>query len=115
MNEFYLSVEQMGDTIYERFVDSNGTEQVRKTKYAPVMYQHAMNGVETPYKDIYGKPCLKKQFDSIKEAKNWMQRMRDVGMEALGMDDYRLAYISDMYRNEIEYNREHIRLSLIHI
>lgn len=115
MNEFYLSVEQMGDTIYERFVDSNGTEQVRKTKYAPVMYQHAMNGVETPYKDIYGKPCLKKQFDSIKEAKNWMQRMRDVGMEALGMDDYRLAYISDMYRNEIEYNREHIRIASIDI
>lgn len=69
MNEFYLSVEQMGDTIYERFVDSNGTEQVRKTKYAPVMYQHAMNGVETPYKDIYGKPCLKNSLTASKKLK----------------------------------------------
>ncbi|WOL25192.1 DNA polymerase [Klebsiella phage iPHaGe-KPN-12i] len=115
MNEFYLSVEQMGDHIYERFIDSEGREQVRKTKYAPTMFQHAMAGVDSPYRDIYGKTCIKKNFESIKEAKNWMQRMKDVGMEALGMDDFRLAYISDAYRKEIEYDRDKIRIASLDI
>lgn len=115
MNEFYLSVEQMGDTIYERFIDASGREQVRKTKYEPTMFQHAMAGVDSPYKDIYGKTCIRKDFDSIKDAKNWMQRMKDVGMEALGMDDFRLAYISDTYRGEIDYDRDRIRIAAIDI
>lgn len=115
MNEFYLSVEMDRNIIHERFIDANGNEQRRKTEYKPTMFQHAMAGVETPYKDIYGKYCTKKEFDTIKDARNWMQRMSDVGMEALGMDDFRLAYISDNYRKEIEYDRDKIRVASIDI
>lgn len=41
--------------------------------------------------------------------------MKDVGMEALGMDDFRLAYISDAYRKEIEYDRDKIRIASLDI
>lgn len=115
MSEFYLAVEQNKNWIFERFIDSDGNEQIRKTEYKPTMFQHAMAGVETPYKDIYGKGCIKKEFDTIKDARNWMQRMKDVGMEALGMDDFRLAYISDNYRGEIDYNRDKIRIASLDI
>lgn len=115
MNEFYLSVEQIGNVIHERFIDSNGTEQIRSTEYQPTMFHHAMAGTESPYRDIYDKVCVKKQFANIKDAKNWMQRMKDTGMEALGMDDFRLAYISDSYRNEIDYDKDRIRVASLDI
>lgn len=115
MKEFYLSVELIGDTICERYIDSNGREQIRKVQYKPTLFQHAKAGEITPYRDIYGKYCTKKKFDSIKDARNWMRRMGDVGMEALGMDDFRLAYISDTYRDEIEYDRDKIRIAAIDI
>lgn len=115
MNEFYLSVELIGNKIYERFINADGVEQIRETEYAPTMFQHAMPGVDSVYKDIYGKTCIKKEFSTIKEAKNWMQRMKDVGMEALGMDDFRLSYISDSYRKEIEYDRDKIRIASLDI
>ena len=115
MNEFYLAVEQNKNLIFERFIDSHGNEQIRKTEYKPTMFQHAMAGTDTVYRDIYGKACVKKQFDSMKDARDWMQRMKDVGMEALGMDDFRLSYISDNYRGEIEYNRDKIRIASLDI
>lgn len=117
MNEFYLSVDQQGNNILERFINKDGIEQIRKTEYAPTMFQHGRPGIddESPYRDIYGKICVKKKFDNIKETKNWMRRMSDVGMEALGMDDFRLAYISDSYRKEIEYDRDKIRIASLDI
>lgn len=115
MKEFYLAVEQMGNKIRERYVNSEGVEQNREIEYAPTMFQHAKIGTETPYVDIYGKPCTRKDFVSIKEARDWMKRMRDVGMEALGMDDFKLAYLSDTYKGEIEYDREHVRIAALDI
>ena len=58
MQEFYLTVEQFGDSIFERYIDSNGHEQVREVTYAPCMFMHSNEPTE--YKDIYGKYCVKK-------------------------------------------------------
>lgn len=115
MKEFYLAVEQMGSTLYERYINSEGIEQNRTIEYAPTMFQHAKIGDDSPYKDIYGKTCVPKKFNTIKEARDWMKRMKDVGMEALGMDDFRLAYLSDTYKGEIEYDREQVRIGVLDI
>ncbi|QDH49139.1 DNA polymerase [Pantoea phage Phynn] len=115
MSEFFLSVDKIGNNICERFIDADGNEGIRKVPYAPAMFMHGKPGEDSPYRDIYGKVCVKKQFPDMKEAGNWMSRMRDVGMEALGMDDYRLAYISDTYRKEIDYDRDRIRVASLDI
>lgn len=109
MQEFYLTVEQFGDSIFERYIDSNGREQVREVTYAPCMFMHSNEPTE--YKDIYGKYCVKKTFPGMRDAKDWMRRMDDMGLEALGMDDYKLAYISDTYRGEIHYDQTKIRVA----
>ncbi|CAH1068383.1 DNA polymerase II [Acinetobacter phage MD-2021a] len=110
MDNFYLVVEQSGDLIQERYVE-NGVEKVREIPYEPTLFIHAKEGVESKYKDIYGKPCIPKRFSSIREAKDWMQKTRGI-VEILGMDDFKLAYISDVYgKKDITYSRNAIRVA----
>ncbi|WWS25277.1 hypothetical protein vBKpnAMK6_00323 [Klebsiella phage vB_Kpn_AM_K6] len=109
MKEFYISVESLGNDIVERYIDSTGEERMRRVPYSPVMFSHCME--ETKYKDIYGKYCKKNTFPTMKDARDWMRRMEDMGMEAMGMDDFKLAYISDTYGSEIVYNKKFIRIA----
>ncbi|WDS61591.1 DNA-directed DNA-polymerase family B [Cronobacter phage vB_Cdu_VP8] len=109
--EYFLSVEQLGDTIHERYIDENGKERTREIRYQPTLFHHVMPGQVTPYKDIYGKYCQSKNFASIKEAKEWRRTMNDTGLEVLGMDDFKLAYISDTYGSNIVYDRRLIRVA----
>lgn len=109
MQEFYLTVEQSGDTLFERYIDENGKERTREITYAPCMFMHTNE--PTKYKDIYGKYCVKKPFETMREASSWMKRMDDMGLEALGMDDYKLSYLSDTYSKDISYDQKLIRVA----
>lgn len=107
MKEFFLTVEQLGNTIHERYIDSNGVEQTRQIDYKPTLFYHS--DVESKYKDIYGMNCKKKRFQDMKEARNWIRRMEDIGQDAMGMDDFKLAYLSDRYPGEIHFNPALVR------
>ena len=115
MKEYFLSVERIGNKIYERYIDSEGVERERYVDYQPTMFHHAAPGTQTKYIDIYGKPCIAKKFDNMKDAGDWKKRMSDMGQDPLGMDDYVLAYISDTYGSEIVYDSKKIRLASIDI
>lgn len=110
MTPFYLVVDQIGDDIVERYIDENGIEQIRYVQYEPTLFSHAAEGSITKHKDIYGVPCLPKRFVSIRDAKEWSQKTKGI-VEVLGMDDFKLAYISDTYKNDIKYNRKLIRVA----
>ncbi|ARW57470.1 DNA polymerase [Serratia phage X20] len=109
MQEFYLTIEQVGDTLYERYIDSSGKERSREVKYEPNLFMHGQQGQASKYEDIYGKGCVKKSFPNMRDANNWIRRMEDMGLEAMGMDDFKLAYLSDTYPNEIHYDDRLIR------
>ncbi|ADG60002.1 DNA polymerase [Acinetobacter phage Acj9] len=110
MNNFYLVVEQSGDMIQERFIE-NGIEGIREIPYEPTLFIHGKEGTVSKHKDIYGKPCIPKPFTSIRAAKEWVQKTRGI-VEILGMDDFKLAYLSDAYgTKEIKYDRNLIRVA----
>lgn len=109
MQEFYISIETVGNDIVERYINSAGEECLRRIPYSPVMFSHTND--PTKYKDIYGKYCKKNTFPTMKDARDWMRRMEDMGLEAMGMDDFKLSYISDTYGSEIVYNKNHIRIA----
>lgn len=111
MKPFYLNVEQIGNNIFERYIDSDGKERQRTVQYEPSLFWHSVEGTETKYKDIYGKYCTRKKFSSIQDARDWSKRMKDVGQEVMGMDDFKLAYISDNYAYDVMYNRKYIRIA----
>lgn len=110
MTPFYLVVDQIGDKIHERYIDSNGKEAVRQSDYQPTLFFHAQEGFKTKHKDIYGKPVIPKQFASISEAKEWKMRQQGV-LEVLGMDDFEITYIADTYRDDIQYDQRYIRVA----
>ncbi|MEI5283644.1 hypothetical protein RJ824_33205, partial [Pseudomonas aeruginosa] len=109
MKEFYISIETVGNNIVERYIDENGKERTREVEYLPTMFRHCKE--ESKYKDIYGKNCAPQKFPSMKDARDWMKRMEDIGLEALGMNDFKLAYISDTYGSEIVYDRKFVRVA----
>ena len=111
MQEFYLTIEQIGDNLHERYIDKNGHERVREIPYAPCLFMHAREDQAAKYTDIYNKGCVKKEFDSMRDASQWMKRMNDMGLEAMGMDDFKLAYLSDRYPHEIKYDSSKIRVA----
>lgn len=110
MKEFYLAVDQIGNNICERYIDSNGNEQIRYVEYQPNLFIHAQDGTASKYVDIFGKPCIRKQFANIKDARDWSNKTHGI-VDVLGMDDYKLAYISDTYKDVIEYNRRKVRVA----
>ena len=107
---FYLVVDQIGNNICERYIDENGKEQKRFVEYAPTLFIHGQENTQSKYKDLYDIPCIPKKFDCIKDAKEWKQKTSGV-VDILGMDDFKLAYISDVYKNEITYNPRLIRVA----
>ncbi|WCZ66241.1 DNA polymerase [Yersinia phage MHG19] len=105
----YIAIERIGNDIYERYLE-DGVEKEKRTQYEPTLFCHSQNE-NSPYKDIYGKACQPKSFSTMRDARDWMNRMSDTGLEAMGMDDFTLAYTSDMYGSEIVYNRSAIRIA----
>lgn len=110
MKPFYLVVDQIGDNICERYIDENGVEQIRYVPYEPTFFIHTTPDAVTKYKDIYGTPCLPKRFTSIRDAKDWSMKTKGI-VDVLGMDDIKLAYISDTYKDEIAFNKRLVRVA----
>lgn len=110
MKEFYLSIDRIGNELHERYIDCDGVERKRVVEYQPTLFTHAQSDTISKYKDIYGQPCLPKKFVDIKSANEWVQKTKGI-VDVLGMNDYILAYISDTYKNVIEYNKKYVRIA----
>lgn len=92
----YLSVVAYGKNILERYIGEDGTEHRRKVPYQPTLFVHTTK--ETGYTDIYGKNCLPKLFDTMPDARQFIKDKKDI-IDILGMDDFQISYISDMYKD----------------
>lgn len=115
MQPFYTSVDRIGNSIFERYIDESGREQRHQVKYQPSLFIHSQ--FDEPYKDIYGKACKRKQFDSMGQAQKYIKDNKQ-NYEVLGMEDFELAYISDTYPNrdfDITKAMENIRIANIDI
>lgn len=107
MSNFYLNVETVGNYIFERYIE-DGVEKSRKVPYKPSLFTHTLG--ESKYKDIYGKYVAKKTFETLYDANQQMKRNKELGIETLGMDDYKLAYLSDTYPGVIDYDSSKVRV-----
>lgn len=103
----------MGDSIVERYIDYDGKEKIREVKYRPTLFLHT--NANTGYRDIYGKFCQPYTFNSIKEANRWKYGPEVKDKEIMGMDNYLLAYLSDQYEEDIEYDMSKIRIAIFDI
>lgn len=109
---FYLSIERIGQNLCERYIDDDGIEHARKVPYEPTLFTHCSN--ETGYKDIYGRNCQPKQFDTMRDASQYIKDTKSMH-EVMGMDDFIVSYISDTYGYDRQYNAKQIRIANIDI
>ena len=71
---FYTNVIQWGDTLLVRGIE-NHKRIMKKVKYRPTLFKTTSQ--HTGYKTLDGKNVLPKEFDSIKEAKEWYNNRKN--------------------------------------
>ena len=112
--EFYTSVVPVGDKMLVRGVE-NGQRYQRKLDFMPTLFVDA-KGNDASWSTLEGYPVEPIQPGTIRETRDFVKRYEDVaGFNVYGQTNYSLQYISDMYREEIRFDSEHIRTWTIDI
>ena len=110
---FYTNVLQWGNQLFVRAV-INGERQNFKVKYRPTLYS-PVPGRETGYKTLDGVPVLPTEFDSIKEAKEWVDSHKSQPELVYGNTQFAYNYIADTYNGRIDWDLDNILMVTIDI
>lgn len=109
----YTSVHTQGDLILYRGIENN-RRRSGKYKFQPSLFCSAKSPTE--YKTIGGKYVEKLDFLSIKEAKDFIARYKDVdNFEIFGNQSFEYVYISNEFPDEIDWKFEDIVIANIDI
>ena len=110
--DFYTNVIQRGNTLFVRGVDGN-QRVTDKVKYCPILFDITNKG-ETGYKTLDGRDVLPHPFDSIQEAKDWIEQSSDQDI-VFGNTQFPYCYIGDKYPNNIPWDKDKILIVTIDI
>ena len=110
---FYTSVTRSGNYIYFRGYN-NGKRIQKKVKYKPSLYIASPDPTE--FKSLRGSYLGEMDFDSIHDASDFLKRHRNVdNFEIHGNTNFIQQFISDAFRNIIEFDRDAINVTTIDI
>ena len=113
MMKFYTNVSRYGNMLLYRGYD-NGKKILHKVKYAPTLY--VSTNRPTNWKALDGTPVGEVNFDSMREANEWVSRNKHVaGREIFGNTRYISAFINEQFPGHIEFNRNLINVTTIDI
>lgn len=103
MNSFYTSIERRGNNMLCRGY-RNGKRFSEKITFSPTLFVPTRD--ETEYKTLIGeKPISPVNFDNMYEAKEFVDRYKDVGnFEVFGTTNYVTQYIQENYPGKIEFD-----------
>ncbi|CAB4162468.1 PolB DNA polymerase elongation subunit (family B) [uncultured Caudovirales phage] len=112
MSKFYTNVLQRGDKIYVRGFEL-GMRYTDIVNYNPYLFVKNKNG---KYKTLANEPVDKIEFDSIRNAKDFVENYKDVSnMELFGLTNYNYTYIFDNFKNDIDYDPAKVNIGTIDI
>ena len=102
--KFYTNVFARGSKVYVRGYENNiAFSEV--VSYSPYLFVDAQKDAKTSYRTLDGKPVEKRQFESIKEARDFVKRYGDVSnMKIYGLTNFPYMYIYDNYHGEMNYD-----------
>ena len=110
--KFYTHVQSMGDKIFVRGYE-NGKRVEFIEKYKPYLFLPKSDGM---YRTLDGKPVDKMQFDSIRDARDFVSRYDEVSnFEYYGLTNFQYVYMYDYYSGEIQYDPSLISVVTIDI
>ena len=109
---FYTHVHMRGDKIYLRGYDK-GMRVKDVINYKPYLFIPKQGG---KYKTLDGKSVEKMMFDSISDARDFMERYSDVSnLEFYGLTTFQYAYIFDEYKGDIDYDPKTVTVATLDI
>lgn len=109
---FYTNVYMRGDKIYVRGFDM-GIRVKDVFNYKPYVFVPKQNG---KYKTLEGKSVDKLMFDSIYDAREFMEKYEDVtNFEYYGLTSFPYLYIFDNYKGDIDYDPTLVKIGTIDI
>lgn len=109
---FYTSVYQRGDKIYMRGFDK-GLRISDVEAYKPYMFIPKQGG---KYKTLDGREVGRLDFDSIGDAKDFVDKYKDVSnMEIFGINTFAYLYIFDNFKGDIDYDPQLVRIGTLDI
>ena len=93
--KFYTNIYTHGNQIFERYIE-DGERKQRKVDYEPTLYVNSTK--QTPFKTVNGKQVEPRRFDSIRDARNFIQDHGKVSNSPVyGMQQFAYAYINEAY------------------
>jgi DNA polymerase elongation subunit (family B) len=114
MFSFYTDVRQYGNRMLVRAVENNRKVSY-EVKYKPYLFIPSKKN-NSEYSTVFGDKVDKIEFESIKEAKNFVERYKDVeNFEFYGMTQFVYPFLNDTFPGEILYDREFINVISIDI
>lgn len=109
---FYTNVLQFGNKLYIRGYDK-GLRTKDIVDYKPYLFVPKANG---KYKTLEGKPVDKIEFDSIRDARDFVERYKDVNnFDIYGLTFFPYTHIYDNYKGDIDYDPKLINVVTLDI
>jgi DNA polymerase elongation subunit (family B) len=110
--DFYTSVFARGDKVYVRGYDK-GMRVKDVIHYRPYMFLQKPNG---KYRTLDDKPAERLDFDSITDARDFVERYKDVdNMNVYGLEKWTYLYIFDKFKGELNYDPKMVKIGTIDI
>lgn len=101
---FYTSFFQRGNFVYVRGYDK-GLRFKKKIPYKPYLFVPSKNE-NTKFKTLQNKPVEKLPFSSIKEAKEFYNKYKNVSNAVIyGLNRFDYLYIYDTYKGKLDFDR----------
>ncbi|WPJ72078.1 DNA-directed DNA polymerase [Salmonella phage CRW-SP2] len=111
MTVFYTNVARKGNDLLVRIADDNGNRRNIQQKFKPTLYLPTNNYSEAKKMGLLGEPLVPIQFDSIREAENYLEEYKDVeGAAIYGQTDWAYQFIAHSFPGTIQadFNNIHI-------
>jgi DNA polymerase elongation subunit (family B) len=113
MANFYTNVSRYGNMLLYRGIE-NGQRVQKKIKYKPTLFVATTKA--TKWKSLDGRPVAPLQFESMRDAKDWIQQNKNVsGRHIYGNTKYQATLVNDLFPGQIEFDRSKINVTTIDI
>lgn len=111
---FYTHCLQYGNNILTRYIE-DGKHKQSKVPFSPSVWTTNGKG-STEYKTLDGRPAFRIDLGSINEAKEFVERYKDVqGFEVHGQTNWLYQYMWEAYPEDIKWDYEKIRVMSLDI
>ena len=111
---FYTNVARYSNYILYRGYDDLGKKVFKKEKFKPKFF--VPSKTETGWRGLDGNHIGEVDFDSMREARDWLEQYQHVtGFQVYGTNNYLHQYVTRKFPKDIRFDRDKINVTTIDI